>query len=270
VDQDSLDRIRSATFPHARRGYDRREVERYLNELADWLETGGSEEARADLVAQELERIGEQVSNILGQAHDAARTMRADAEAEVRRQLAEANRKAEEIREAAERHAEETREEVDAHAIKTRSEANSQSQGVRDEAEAYSEQTRGDADAYDRQVRGEADEAVRELRAKTEKENRQATDKAQAEARRIVDEANRRKAEIEKVIGDLEKRRQSVVEELRRLASDVAGAAGAQLPTRELAPETKPSSDNGADQTAERPPPAKTETPKAREGSGPK
>jgi DivIVA domain-containing protein len=270
VDQDSVDRIRSATFPVAMRGYDRHEVERYLNELADWLETGGDEEARADLVAPELERIGEQVSTILTEAHAAATKMRADAEAEVRRQLADVNRKAEEIRERAEQYAEETREEADAFAIKTRAEANAQAEEVRAEADAYLAETREEADAYDRGVRKEADDAARELRAKTEKAARETTDKADAEARRILEDANRRRAEIEKVIGDLEQRRQAVIEELRRLATDVAGAAGAPLPGREPEAGPKPSSDNGADETAERPAAAKAGASKAREGSNSK
>ena len=40
MDQESLDRIRSATFNLARRGYDKREVDTYLSRLADWLENG--------------------------------------------------------------------------------------------------------------------------------------------------------------------------------------------------------------------------------------
>jgi DivIVA domain-containing protein len=251
VDQDYVERIRGATFPVALRGYDRHEVQGFLNEVADWLETGGSDEARADLVAPELERIGTQVSNILTEANEAATTMRADAEAEVRHLLAEANRTAEEIREGAERYADETREGADAFAIKTRSEANSRAEELRVDADAYLAETREEAEAYDRGVRKEADDAAREE-----------TDKARAEARRIVEEANRRRAEIERVIGDLEQRRQAVIDELRRLATDVAGAAGASAPGIEPAAGATPSSDNGADESAA--PPA---TPQQRSSS---
>ena len=45
VDQTSLDRIRNATFPAARRGYDKHEVEKFLSRLADWLETGAGDES---------------------------------------------------------------------------------------------------------------------------------------------------------------------------------------------------------------------------------
>jgi DivIVA domain-containing protein len=251
VDQDSVDRIRSATFPQVLRGYDRREVERFLNEIADWLETGGSDEARADLVAPELERIGKQVASILEQAHDAARTMRADAEREVRKQLAEVNGKADGIREAAERYSEETREEADAYSITTRAEANDQADAVRAEADAYAETSRGEADAYDTQTRNAAQAAAGELRSKTEKATREVIDKARAEAKRIVDEANRRRDEVEKVIGDLERRRGQVVSELRRLASDAAGAAGAPVSDKPAPSATGAGAVANGDQSAE-------------------
>ena len=65
---------------------------------------------------------------------------------------------------------------------------------------------------------------------------RNALAKARAEAKRIVEEANRKRGEIEKVIDDLERRREGVVAELRRLASDVAGAAGAPPPDKPAPP----------------------------------
>jgi DivIVA domain-containing protein len=231
VDQDSVDRIRSATFPLARRGYEKREVERFLAEIADWLETGGSDEARSDLVRQDLERIGAQTSTILTQAHDAAATMREAAERDVRQQLADANRKAEAMRESAESYAEETREDADAYALKTRADAN-----------AYAEQARSEADAYAGEARTEADTAAREM-----------TEKARGEAKRIVEEAQRRRTELEQVIADLEQRRSTVVTELRRLASDVAGAAGEPASPAAAEQPRRPDADGGVDEPAREP-----------------
>lgn len=188
-----IDRIRSASFPQARRGYERREVDEFLDEIADWLETGGTDEARAHLVRGELERIGEQTTAILTEAHDAAETMRLDADREVRKLLTDANLKAEALRTKADEYAEEVREDADAYARRVRSAA--------------------DAEAAD--AKTVADEALAEAKASGEQT-----------ARQMVEEANRRRGEIEKVIADLEQRRQSVIGELRRLASDVAGAAG--------------------------------------------
>ena len=96
MDQDSIDRIRTATFPLARRGYDKREVDRFLNRIADWLETGGADQTRAEIVRRDLERVGHQTGRILAEAHQAGEELRAEArreaEAVVRRASDEAAR----------------------------------------------------------------------------------------------------------------------------------------------------------------------------------
>ena len=94
MDRDSIDRIRSATFPVGRRGYEKREVDRFLNRLADWLETGGGDQTRAELVRRELERIGEQTGRILTDAHDVSEQLRADAEREAKRIVEDAEAQA--------------------------------------------------------------------------------------------------------------------------------------------------------------------------------
>ena len=222
MDQDSVDRIRSATFPVARRGYDKREVERFLSELADWLETGGGDEARSDLVRRELERVGAQTGQILAQAHEAAESMRAQSEHEVRQQLSDANLKAESMRSAADEYARETREEADAYRLKLRSEVDAYAERVRIEADTYGEETRSEAEAYAGRIREEA-----------EAEGAKVIERAMAEAKRIVDEGNRRKADVEAEIGDLVKRRDAVVGELERLATEVAGTATQHRPGAE-------------------------------------
>jgi DivIVA domain-containing protein len=58
MDRDSIERIRTATFPVARKGYDKREVDRFLARVAEWLESGGEDDARTQMVRNELERIG--------------------------------------------------------------------------------------------------------------------------------------------------------------------------------------------------------------------
>ena len=94
MDRDSIDRIRSATFPVARRGYEKREVDRFLNRLAEWLETGGGDQTRAELVRRELERIGQQTGKILTEAHDLGEQLYAEAEREAQRIVEEAQERA--------------------------------------------------------------------------------------------------------------------------------------------------------------------------------
>jgi DivIVA domain-containing protein len=97
VDRDSIDRIRSATFPVARRGYEKREVDRFLNRLAEWLERGGGDQTRAELVRRDLELIGQQTGRVLTEAHDAGQQLLGEAEHEARRIVAEARAEAKRI-----------------------------------------------------------------------------------------------------------------------------------------------------------------------------
>jgi DivIVA domain-containing protein len=198
VQEPSIERIRNATFPLSVRGYDRSEVDTYLAELADWLETGGGGGAAAvEAVRTELERIGEQTAQILTEAHQAGEGIRADASAGVRQQLVEANRT---------------------------------SETVRAEAAEYAADTRDEADAYARKVRGEADAYASRTTAEIEGELAEDREAAKKDADRTIAEANKRKADIESVITDLEKRRDAVLAELERLASGIAGTATEHRP----------------------------------------
>src|SRR5215211_16776 len=98
ADQTSLDRIRNATFPTSRRGYDKHEVEKFLSRLADWLETGGGDENRSETVKRELERVGERTGAILAQAEESAQQIRTEAEQEVREAIDGANAQSEQTR----------------------------------------------------------------------------------------------------------------------------------------------------------------------------
>src|SRR5260221_11519158 len=93
-DQPSLDRIRNATFPSVRRGYDKHEVEKFIARLADWLETGAGDESRSDTVKRELERVGQRTGAILAQAEESAQQIRAEAEEEARGPVKTANMEA--------------------------------------------------------------------------------------------------------------------------------------------------------------------------------
>jgi DivIVA domain-containing protein len=130
VDQTSLDRIRNATFPSSRRGYDKQEVEKFLARLADWLETGGGDESRSDTVKRELQRVGERTGAILAQAEDSAQQILSEAEESARV----------------------TRTEADAYAEATRAEADGAARKTQDEADAAARETVADAGAQARRI----------------------------------------------------------------------------------------------------------------------
>lgn len=216
MDRRSIDQIRNANFAHAVRGYDRGEVDTFLAELAEWLATGGADNAGSEAVRAEFERVGEQTTGILTEAYDAAQQIKEDATRDVRQQLVDANVTAE---------------------------------GLRGSAEDYSEQTREQADVYARKARKDADGFAEQARADAEAEAAETRAAAEREAEEIVAEGIRRSAEIEARIGDLEARRDAVLAELDRLASGIAGAA-----TRHRDPDESSSTDppDGAEGDAPR------------------
>jgi DivIVA domain-containing protein len=143
VDQTSLDRIRNATFPSVRRGYDKHEVEKFLGRLADWLETGGGDESRSDAVKKELERVGQRTGAILAQAEDSAQQIRAEAEEEARGTINSANIQADEARSEAETYATETKAAAEREAREAIEAAQARARRIVEEAE----QRREDAEA---------------------------------------------------------------------------------------------------------------------------
>jgi len=192
VDQESIERIRTATFPTGRRGYDKREVDRFLTRLADWLETGGADHGPSDAVRRELEQVGEQTAKILTEAHAVAERLRVQAEREV-----------EGLTEGAQTQAAQKRAEADKILAEAQGAAETAAEKLRTEADKYATKTRTDAD----------------------RNAEQSLTKARAEAKRIVDEANERKQDIEAVIADLEARRDEVLDSLERMSTELAGTA---------------------------------------------
>jgi DivIVA domain-containing protein len=197
VDQTSLDRIRNATFPSSRRGYDKHEVEKFLARLADWLETGAGDEARSDTVKRELERVGERTGAILSQAEESAQQIRAEAEEEARGTINTASMQAEE---------------------------------TRTETDKYAAEARTSADAYAEQTRQTADEEAAATRQQAEQDAREAIATAQAQARRIVEEGTQRREDIEAVIADLVRRRNDVLADTEELTAKLTGAVSEHRP----------------------------------------
>ena len=216
--------IRQTTFSPALRGYDKHEVDNFLAELADWLETGGEDESRADVVHAELERIGEETGAILTAAHEAAEAMRENAERETRKRLVEANLRVESIQ----------------------SDVDGELSAARQEADAYMHKTKSSANAYDKDTREQTDAYAATTRAEADAEAKTIVERADAEASKIVETAARKRKDIESMISDLEQRRSTVLAELESLASGITGAA-----TQHRAPKQESAEDAQAAETPE-------------------
>lgn len=203
MDPEVVDRFRNARFNLVKRGYDRGEVDRFLSQWADWMESLEDDPSTADAIRDELERIGERTSGVLTAAGEAAAKLTEDAEA-----------KAEEVREEAKVASNVTRMEADRYAEETRT-----------DADDYAQRTRGQADAYAAERREEADELAEQARADAEMSAGERMHAAKAEAESLVDEGRRKRADLEKVIADLTERRDSLLDEIESIAGALTGTA---------------------------------------------
>ncbi|MDX6615902.1 MAG: DivIVA protein [Solirubrobacterales bacterium] len=209
VDETSLERIRKATFPDERRGYDKREVEKFLNRLADWLETGGGDQARSDTVRRELERVGQRTGAILAEAEQSAQEIRGEAEQE-----------AQELRAQAAADADQTRKEADAYAAEARA-----------GADAYAKETREKADAYATETRQGAADHSAESKAQAEQQSRETIAAGEAQAQRTIAEGVSRRSDVESLISDLAGNRDKVIAEMEELGGALADAVGRYKPS---------------------------------------
>jgi len=171
MDWNQIDRLRDPGFTLARRGYDRREVDRFLGSLVDWLETDAPKDVGDLAVRRRLEFVGKSTSRILS----------------------------------------------------TTEEESAQLRRLTDEECA---ELRSDAEAAALEARQAADEYAKRVRAKADEDARQSVEAARSEVKRIVEEGERRRAEIEAVVSELEARRDRTIHELDRLRAELSSAIG--------------------------------------------
>lgn len=229
MENDSIERIRSATFAVSRRGYDKREVDSFLSRLADWLEAGGGDRARSDTVRRELERVGQKTARILTDAEETASQMRAEAESE-----------AKETRRSANSAAEATRKEADSYSKQTHSAADDYSQQTRAAADKYDAQVRAEADAYSTQTRTAADEYAQKTRSEADRQAIDTVKAGEAKAQRIIDDGTKRRQDIEAVISDLVRRRDTVLAEVDKLTAELQTAVSHHRPVAGADPFSQP------------------------------
>jgi DivIVA domain-containing protein len=188
MDWKNIDRLRDPGFTVARRGYDQREVDRFLSSLVEWLETDAATDLGELVVKRKLEHVGKSTGRIL---------LAAEEESTKLRRL--------------------TQEECTT---------------MRSDAEAVSDKTRKAADEYAKGVRAKADEEAR----KTE-------EAARARATRLVEDGERRRAQIDATVAELEGRRDDTIQQLNRLRTELSSTLGthepaAPAPKRDAKPQT--------------------------------
>lgn len=212
---DFIEQLRNATFPVERRGgYSPQAVDGYLAELADWLETGGADQARAAVVQREMGRVGERTGTILSAAQESADRISAEAQGEAARLRADAERDSTEQRALADAYVAETRAAADAYAADVRERADEEARTAAETAAREAAEARAEADEHARLT-------IRDADARLARAEQQA-----AELKRDAE------AELEDLIG----KRQEVIANVEELATglravvDGPGAADLNLP----------------------------------------
>jgi DivIVA domain-containing protein len=225
----SVEQIRAAKFPLVRKGYDPDQVEAFLAKIADWLETGGPDEARAEIVKREIERVGERTASVLTSAEDTAQQLRGDAEREVAAML-----------ERAESESRRVGAEADTYAATARGEADEYATRLRADADAYATKTRADADAYARKTREAVNADAERKRVVADRRVSEVLEAAEEKARRIVNDGSKRRREVEDVIADLVKHRDQAIATANGLGAELQSVAAGHTPKTGADPFERP------------------------------
>jgi DivIVA domain-containing protein len=134
-----LERLRSANFSLAVRGYDRHQVDEFLGGLAKRLESE-SGDFDPEAMKRKLEEVGQSTTEILTAAEETARKLQTDASTEAGKLRKTATEAAERARDEAREFANSTRERATEEARRLVAEANQKAQQLVAGAEARSQE----------------------------------------------------------------------------------------------------------------------------------
>jgi DivIVA domain-containing protein len=135
MDLDDIGRLRVHGFTVARRGYDRREVDRFLDALMDWIETDAAKDLGDHAVKRKLELVGTSTAHILLTTEKESEQLRSQAEDECAALRSEAEAAALAVRRDADEYATKTRDKADQDADRTGEAARTRAKAIVDEAE---------------------------------------------------------------------------------------------------------------------------------------
>src|SRR5512133_92901 len=141
-------RLRSPGFTEARRGYDKHEVDKFLEQLVDWLETDAAQDIGQVAVTRKLELVGKSTAPILLTTEQEAQ--------ELRRQTAE---DCAPLGAKAETDAQKARDAADAYAQQVRAAADDDARHAREDATAEATETVEEG----LRRRGQIDDQINEL-----------------------------------------------------------------------------------------------------------
>jgi cell division septum initiation protein DivIVA len=209
--------IRNVSFPGAARGYERRAVESYVNQvnrLIAELEVGRSPEAA---VKHALDRVGEQTKALLQQAQETAEEITASAREEGEAEVSRAKAEAKEISARARAAGDEAKEIV----AGAKAEAEATVTGAKAEAEETVTGAKAEADTMIAAAKTAADDLV--VRAHAEAEELLARSRAEAAERRqrLDEEIASAREQAEARMQELHAETEAVWKERRELLDEM-------------------------------------------------
>jgi hypothetical protein len=110
MDWNDIERRRVHGFTVARRGYDRREVDKFVAALGDWIETDAGKDLGDQAVKRKLELVGKSTAHILLTTEQEAEALRAQTEEECAELRSQADAASAETRRAADEYAKKVRD----------------------------------------------------------------------------------------------------------------------------------------------------------------
>jgi DivIVA domain-containing protein len=159
VDWQNIARLRNPGFTLTRRGYDKHEVDKFLEQLVDWLETDAANDIGQVAVQRKLELVGKSTAHILMTTEQEAQELKRHTEDECT-----------DLRAQAETDAQQTRDDADTYSQEVRARAEAEGRRTREEATAEATETveeglrrRGQIDDEIHDLEARRDEILKEL-----------------------------------------------------------------------------------------------------------
>ncbi len=153
-----LPEVTGVQFSSSRRGYDRPEVDQYVERVSRIVVELEAMRSPDAVIERALADVGEETSSILRRARKAAEEIIADAEQHASARAAQVEAEAAQAREEADRYSARVRAEGDG----VLSEARAEAQQSSEQAEADARRRREDADRYQAQVNAHIEQLARE------------------------------------------------------------------------------------------------------------
>jgi len=159
MDRTRLEQLRVNGFTTTRRGYDTREVDRFLDELGEWLETDAANELGDQAVQRKLELVGKSTAHILLTTEKESQELKRTTQAEC-----------DEMRAQADAASKETRRQADEYSANLRAKTEEEARRAKEAATEHARKTveegdrrRAAAEAVVAELKTQRDDTVADL-----------------------------------------------------------------------------------------------------------